>query len=163
MREEGRPHRQRRLRGGPPGAGGQANFVAAQAGIAGFTRVVCRDVGRYGVTVNAIAPAAETRVTLGYGRRVNEMRDKSGAEQTGGKAHSLPDPEFIVPAITYLCTDEAARINGEVFHLMGGLVQRAFPERPYRSITKGDAWTSADLEKALQPGLLSDIQNPSPA
>ncbi|MET7333494.1 SDR family NAD(P)-dependent oxidoreductase [Nonomuraea sp. NPDC005650] len=145
------------------GRAAAANYGAAKGAIIGLTRALARETAEYGITSNAIAPAAETRVTLGYGRRVNEMRDKSGAEQTGGKAHSLPDPEFIVPAITYLCTDEAARINGEVFHLTGGLVQRAFPERPYRSITKGDAWTSADLEKALQPGLLFDIQNPAPA
>ena len=62
---------------GLEGASGQANYGAAKAGIAGFTRVVARDLGRYGVTCNAISPGAATRMTATIPR--NTIHDAGGA------------------------------------------------------------------------------------
>ena len=62
---------------------GQANYGAAKDGIAGFTRVVSRDLGRYGITVNAIAPAAATRMTATVGDAARQARAKRGRREHG--------------------------------------------------------------------------------
>jgi 3-oxoacyl-[acyl-carrier protein] reductase len=66
------------------GNAGQANYGAAKAGIAGFTRVVARDLGRYGVTCNAIAPAAATRMTATVAPAARELRSRAGIQGAGG-------------------------------------------------------------------------------
>ncbi|MGH2740072.1 MAG: SDR family NAD(P)-dependent oxidoreductase, partial [Actinomycetota bacterium] len=92
---------------------GQSNYGAAKAGIAGFTQIVSMEMARYGVTVNAIAPGARTRMT----------------EKTFGDL-SIPEgqfdalaPENVAPLVVYLCSDEAAHISGQVFGVQGGQVQ----------------------------------------
>jgi NAD(P)-dependent dehydrogenase (short-subunit alcohol dehydrogenase family) len=66
------------------GNAGQANYGAAKAGIAGFTRVVARDLGRYGVTCNAIAPAAATRMTATVAPASRDLRARAGMGGGGG-------------------------------------------------------------------------------
>ncbi|MBI2761961.1 MAG: SDR family NAD(P)-dependent oxidoreductase, partial [Chloroflexi bacterium] len=72
------------LRGNP----GQANYGAAKAGIAGLTRVVARDLGRYGVTCNAISPGASTRMTATVPASAAQMRQRAA----GGQAQPTPAP-----------------------------------------------------------------------
>ena len=68
---------------GLEGASGQANYGAAKAGVAGLTRVVARDLGRYGVTCNAIAPGATTRMTQSVPDRARELRARAGITAGG--------------------------------------------------------------------------------
>jgi len=140
------------------GNAGQANYGAAKAGIAGFTRVVARDLGRYGVTCNAIAPAALTRMTAGLA----ELR-----AQRGAPAPPLPGlvertPEHVAPIVVYLATDEAWNINGKIFHVAGGSISLAFEESPMREITKGGMWTIEELADLVPQLLTYDIPNPAP-
>jgi NAD(P)-dependent dehydrogenase (short-subunit alcohol dehydrogenase family) len=72
------------------GNSGQANYGAAKDGIAGFTRVVSRDLGRYGVTVNAIAPAAATRMTATVGDAARQARARAGVASMGAEARPRP-------------------------------------------------------------------------
>src|SRR3712207_3946492 len=60
------------------GSSGQANYGAAKAGIAGFTRVVARDLGRYGVTCNSISPGAQTRMTATVPQSARQAREARG-------------------------------------------------------------------------------------
>src|SRR4030066_17476 len=95
---------------------GQANYGAAKAGIAGFTRVVARDLGRYGVTCNAIAPAAITRMTSNV-----PQQQKAGAPASVvSSGVQEMRPEQIAPMTLYLATDDALNINGQIFHVSGG-------------------------------------------
>ena len=67
------------------GNSGQANYGAAKSGIAGFTKVVAKDMGRYGVTANAIAPRANTRMIGDYtGQRGGDSRPRGGGGDSGG-------------------------------------------------------------------------------
>ena len=67
------------------GNSGQANYGAAKDGIAGFTRVVARDMGRYGVTANAISPSASTRMTVSVPEEARDLRSARGIT-AGGSA-----------------------------------------------------------------------------
>src|SRR5580698_5544710 len=92
------------------GNAGQANYAAAKGGIASMTWVLARELERYGVTVNAIAPRARTRMTENLGF--------FGASEEGG--FDVWDPKNIAQLIGFLATDEAADVTGQVFVIFGG-------------------------------------------
>lgn len=85
---------------------GQANYAAAKAGIASFSLVAARELQRYGVTVNAIAPRAETRMTHGLKDWTPEQLERR-------------DPEWIAALLTWLCSSEAREVSGRVFEAWG--------------------------------------------
>jgi NAD(P)-dependent dehydrogenase (short-subunit alcohol dehydrogenase family) len=90
---------------------GQANYGAAKAGIAGFTLIAAQELGRYGVTVNCIAPNARTRMTeAAFG----ELPETEGFDPIA--------PENNSPIVVALCADEAQEITGQVFFVFGGSV-----------------------------------------
>jgi NAD(P)-dependent dehydrogenase (short-subunit alcohol dehydrogenase family) len=87
---------------------GQTNYGAAKAGIAAFTVIAAMELERYGVTVNAIAPAALTRMTenLGMGAASEEVKEKMS-------------PRWIAPIITWLASSESKDVTGRVFDVTG--------------------------------------------
>jgi len=87
---------------------GQANYGAAKAGIAAFTNIVALEVARYGVTVNAVAPVALTRMTEGLGP----------APETDEERESRA-PHWIAPIVTWLASEESAGVTGRVFEASG--------------------------------------------
>jgi NAD(P)-dependent dehydrogenase (short-subunit alcohol dehydrogenase family) len=90
---------------------GQTNYGAAKAGIASFTIIAAKELGRYGVTVNAIAPAALTRMTenLGMGQA-----DEATKEQMS--------PAHIAPIVCWLASPDSAQVTGRVFDVSGRLL-----------------------------------------
>ncbi len=145
---------------------GQANYGAAKSGVAGFTRVVAKDLGRYGVTCNAIAPGALTRMTQAVPDAARELRARAGI--TGAAANRPPavpqlrDPEYIAPMVAYLCTDDAWNINGQIFHVAGGNVGLAHHPTPMRTLWKPAMWTLDELAVAVPHQLMTGIPNPAP-
>src|SRR3954452_23732417 len=89
------------------GGTAQANYVAAKAGIAGMTIGLARELKSYGVTVNAIAPRARTRMT-------ETVLGEFGAPPEGGGFDEW-DPENIGPVVAWLASDDAADVSGQVF------------------------------------------------
>ena len=89
---------------GLQGSVGQATYSAAKAGIAGLTLVAAQELGRYGVTVNAIAPVARTRMTEGV----------FGAD--------LPEPADNSPVVAWLASEEAGDVTGRVIEIEGGQI-----------------------------------------
>ncbi len=145
---------------------GQANYGAAKSGIAGFTRVVAKDLGRYGVTCNAIAPGAATRLTATVPDASRELRARAGIS---GAASSRPptrtplrDPEMVAPMAAYLCTNDAWNVNGQIFHVMGGTVGLAHHPTPMRTLWKPAMWTLDELEQLVPGQLMAGIPNPAP-
>jgi NAD(P)-dependent dehydrogenase (short-subunit alcohol dehydrogenase family) len=146
------------------GNAGQANYGAAKSGIAGFTRVVARELGRYGVTCNAIAPRAATRLvaTIPDNRPGRPAADAVPADMpppTTGP--SLRDPEMIAPFTCYLATDGAWNVNGQIFHVYGGTVAVLQHPTPWRTIFKPGLWTLDELTDQV-PSLLEGTKNPAP-
>jgi NAD(P)-dependent dehydrogenase (short-subunit alcohol dehydrogenase family) len=90
---------------------GQTNYGAAKAGIAAFTIIAARELRRYGVTVNAVAPGALTRMTedLGMGR---------GSEEEKAAMH----PRWIAPIVTWLASAQSAHVTGRIFEASGKLL-----------------------------------------
>jgi hypothetical protein len=91
---------------------GQANYGAAKAGIVGFTLVAAQELQRYGVTVNAIAPNARTRMTEAAFGDIPAPED----------GFDPADPANNSPIVVALCADEAQHITGQVFFVYGGAV-----------------------------------------
>jgi NAD(P)-dependent dehydrogenase (short-subunit alcohol dehydrogenase family) len=117
------------------GIPGQSNYGAAKAGIAAFTQIVAMEMDRHGVTVNAIAPGARTRLTE------KTFGDLAMPE---GQFDALA-PENIAPLVAYLATDAAAHITGQVFGVTGGLVQLYQGWTPVAEIQKEERWRPDEL------------------
>jgi NAD(P)-dependent dehydrogenase (short-subunit alcohol dehydrogenase family) len=147
---------------------GQANYGAAKAGIAGFTRVVARDLGRYGVTCNAISPGAATRMTQSVPDASRELRARAGIQTAGGPAPrqsllaSMREPEYVAPMTVFLCTDEAWNINGKIFAVSGGTVSLLQEEVPMRTVIKDGVWTVEELRELVPSRLMYGLPNPAP-
>ncbi len=90
---------------------GQTNYGAAKMAIAAFTVIASRELARYGVTVNAIAPGALTRLTedLGMGQRSDEDKARM-------------DPRWIAPIVTWLASTESSSVTGRVFEATGRML-----------------------------------------
>jgi NAD(P)-dependent dehydrogenase (short-subunit alcohol dehydrogenase family) len=87
---------------------GQTNYGAAKAGIASFTNIAALELARYGVTVNAVAPAALTRMTENLGMGDGSEEDKEAMS-----------PRWIAPIVTWLASEESAAVTGRVFEASG--------------------------------------------
>ncbi len=147
---------------------GQANYGAAKAGIAGFTRVAARDLGRYGVTVNAISPGAATRMTLSdevlAGRKIRAEKGVAGGGQTVDldSEEAPPDPDDVAPIVVFLATDAAADINGCIFSVSGGQIALLHHPTEEKSIHKDGRWTLDELLRIIPTTLAAGLVNPSP-
>jgi 3-oxoacyl-[acyl-carrier protein] reductase len=148
------------------GAVGQANYSAAKEGIVGFTRTVARDMGRYGVTCNAIRPRAATRLTIAP--EMAEAIEKASAEgkpMPVGKELTaiLPLPEEIAPFVIFLATDAAANINGCTFFAGGSQISLMSDPVVTKTIyNKTGAFTLDDLLAIVPGSLAAGLVNPSP-
>jgi NAD(P)-dependent dehydrogenase (short-subunit alcohol dehydrogenase family) len=118
---------------------GQSNYGAAKAGIAAFSYIVAMELARYGVTVNAIAPGARTRLTE---KTFGELKLPEG------EFDSLA-PENVAPMVAYLASDAAAHITGQVFYVQGGLVQLYQGWTPVAEIQRDQRWTPAELAERM--------------
>ena len=101
---------------------GQANYSAAKAGLQGFTRTLAIELGKFGITVNAIAPGfIETEMTMNTALRLGISYDdmKKAATRTI-PAGRVGQPEDIAAAIAFLIRDEASFISGQVIYVAGG-------------------------------------------
>ncbi len=90
------------------GNAGQTNYGAAKAGIAAFTIIAARELGRYGITVNAVAPGAITRMTEDLGMAAVDEKQKEALS-----------PRWIAPIVTWLASAEANAVTGRVFEASG--------------------------------------------
>jgi len=121
---------------------GQANYGAAKEGIVGLTRQVARDMGRYGVTCNAIRPSAATRLTMTP--ELKEAWKKAGLDALIEKLEAM-HPDDVAPLIVFLCTDAASNINGRTFAAGGGEISLYSEPVKERTIFKIGRWTLEEL------------------
>jgi NAD(P)-dependent dehydrogenase (short-subunit alcohol dehydrogenase family) len=144
------------------GNSGQANYGAAKDGIAGLTRVVSRDLGKYGITVNAIAPVAATRMTATVSDQARSVRAKRGITAGAPATQMRMAPEDVAPMVVYLASDNAKGINGQTFLVRGGVVSLLNYPAPARTITKLSRWTPEELAAIFPSTFGMDLVNPAP-
>ncbi|HEX2738287.1 MAG TPA: SDR family oxidoreductase [Acidimicrobiia bacterium] len=114
---------------------GQTHYSAAKAGIASFTRVAAAELGRYGVTVNAIAPTARTRMTenLPYGVEKPE------------EGFDVQAPENVSPLVVWLGSPESRDVTGQVFMLRGGVIEMALNWQRGPKVEQEQRWEPSQL------------------
>jgi NAD(P)-dependent dehydrogenase (short-subunit alcohol dehydrogenase family) len=125
---------------------GQSNYGTAKAGIAAFTVICAQELSRYGVRVNAVSPAARTRMTEstpGLADIVGPPKDEA--------VFDIWDPANVSPLVCYLAT-ESCPISGKVFYIQGGQVQLFQPWTLTKRLERNDRWTVEDLA-AQMPGI----------
>ena len=150
---------------GTIGNPGQANDGAAKDGNAALTRVVARELGKYGVTVNAVCPGASTRMTQTVGDAARQARQKAGVQTPAApSAFALQHmgPENVAPWVAYLATDAAKDVNGQVFFVMGGLVALMNEPAPVRSLFHDGRWTPEEIATVFSRTFGVDLVNPAP-
>jgi 3-oxoacyl-[acyl-carrier protein] reductase len=149
------------------GAVGHCNYSAAKAGIVGLTRAVAREVGRYGITCNAYAPTAGTRFTLSEDVKAGFQKRLDSGLITKERFEELmhpPGPETVAPFVVYLCTAEAANINGQVFDVTYPNISIYSESARVKTITqeKGKLMNVDELISQVPKVLLDGYKNPAP-
>jgi NAD(P)-dependent dehydrogenase (short-subunit alcohol dehydrogenase family) len=124
---------------------GQANYGAAKAGIAGFSRVLALELAKYGCTVNTISPGAATRLTI----PLMEGREPDVA------TNPARSPAQIAPVVTWLCSEKGQSFTSQIVHVMGGEVAIMQQPAVIRAFTKGGSLFSQDDLDTVMPRLLA--------
>jgi NAD(P)-dependent dehydrogenase (short-subunit alcohol dehydrogenase family) len=114
---------------------GQLNYDAAKSGIATMAVVLAKELARYGVTVNSIAPRARTRLT----------ENTFGSRDVEGDFDAR-DPDNVAPWVVWLCSEAAAHITGQNFVVGGGTVQLVSGWKVESAIEKDQRWTLDELD-----------------
>jgi len=145
---------------------GQANYGSAKAAISGLTKVVARDLGKYGVTCNAISPVAATRMTITPEViKAREIRKQQGIIREEKALAQLEDlkPEDIAPMVVFLASDYAAKVNGQFFLCAGGSISLVSQPRAIKTIYKPEGrWTLDELDELVPLTLAEGLVNPAP-
>ena len=145
---------------------GQANYGAAKSAIAGLTKVAARDLGKYGITVNAIAPVAATRMTVNEEvRRARELRKKQGIQREDRGVAQIEelDPDDIAPMVVYLTSEYAKDVNGQFFLCFGNSVALVSQPRPVKTLYKAEGnWTLDELDRLVPATVAEGLVNPAP-
>ncbi|GAB2577271.1 SDR family oxidoreductase [Streptomyces capparidis] len=134
------------------GSVGQANYAAAKAGIVALTQVAAVELARYGATVNAVAPAARTRMTE------RAMPAKVAAPATGFDTYH---PANVSPLVVWLGSAHSGAVTGRVFEVAGGRVAVATGWRPGPAVDAGRRWAPGELGPVVA-GLLARAPAPEP-
>jgi NAD(P)-dependent dehydrogenase (short-subunit alcohol dehydrogenase family) len=121
---------------------GQTNYGAAKAGIAGFTLIAAKELAKSGVTVNAIAPVAITRMT-----------EPLIPEEDRARRRAISSPETISPLVAWLASPESAAITGRVFGVGKGRIELCESWRVGAEAYKDGLWEASEIGK-IMPDLL---------
>ena len=123
---------------------GQSAYASAKAGLVGLTRVAAMDLARAGITANAVAPFAHTRVT--------ETIEPANEAQASYKARALKlDPRHVATVIAWLCSSAAQDVSGQLFGVRGREVFVFSQARPVETLVRRDAdWDVAGLAEAAK-------------
>jgi NAD(P)-dependent dehydrogenase (short-subunit alcohol dehydrogenase family) len=130
------------------GSVGQSSYSAAKAGIATLTLVQAAELGRYGVTANAVCPIARTRMTEGAFGDAMKAPDQGFDEN---------DPANVSPFVAWLASTQSRGVSGRVWEVFGGTISVFDGYRREQTVDIGKRWAPADIGGAVE-SLLSKAQ-----
>ena len=125
------------------GSVGQGNYSAAKGGIATLGIVAAAELARYGVTVNAIAPVARTRMTA------DTFADMMAAPDDPASTFDAMAPENVSPVVAWLVSEASGHVTGRVFEVEGGSIGVATAWRHGPSVDRGARWDAAEVGAAV--------------
>jgi NAD(P)-dependent dehydrogenase (short-subunit alcohol dehydrogenase family) len=125
---------------------GQANYGAAKTGIIGLSKAIALDMAAFNVRSNAVSPSAFTRMLGGIEPKTPEQ--KARLEDA-----KLNTPEKIAPFITFLLSDSAKDVTGQIFGVRRNEIMLFSQTRPIRSLAKTDGWDFDSIEATALPAL----------
>lgn len=125
---------------------GQANYAAAKAGVVGLSTSIAIDMQRYGVRSNCIAPTA-------WSRLIGTIPTETEAQRARVEKIKQMTPEKISPLVTYLCSDEAADVSGQVFGVRKNEIFLYARPTILRTMQMSDGWTPQSCAEILIPAL----------
>jgi NAD(P)-dependent dehydrogenase (short-subunit alcohol dehydrogenase family) len=128
---------------------GQSNYSAAKAGIAGFTLTAAKELATLGVTANAIAPLAVTR-----------LNESLIPEQSRTERKSMSRPEQIAPLVAWLASTESAFVTGRVFQVGTGRIELLESWRVGAEVYKDGQWETSEIGKVIPDLLERAAPNP---
>lgn len=130
---------------------GQTNYGAAKSGIATFTQIAAKELERYGVIANAIAPGARTRMT-------ESLMAARGRPEPKPDEFDRSHPANVAPLVVWLGSP-ACEVTGQVFNVAGGLVGVAESWGRGPQEDKGDRWDPSELTEIV-PKLVEQARAP---
>lgn len=136
---------------GLQGSVGQSNYSAAKGGIAALTLVQAAELARYGVTANALAPAARTSMTESAMPDVVKKPDDGSFDAWA--------PENVAPLVVWLGSPESAHVNGRIFESQGGRISLGDGWRTGATVDKGARWPVEEIGAAVDD-ILAQAQAP---
>lgn len=154
------------------GAVGASNYAAAGEGTIGLSRTVARDVGRYGVTCNAISPLARTRLAGGASEELRPPAGVLSADEMARIAPPFPtrkwdgdshpdDPRSVAPLAVYLASAGSGEVNGQLFGMRAGEVYLyTYPGIDRQLLSYGRRFTMDELDEQAPRALAFGATNP---
>lgn len=130
---------------------GQTNYGSAKSGVATFSQICAKELGRYRVTSNCVAPSARTRLTLATPGLTDVI-----AAPTSADRFDVWDPANVSPLFAYLAS-ESCTFQGETFFVQGGSVRRVKSWELGETAERADRWSVAELAAALESIAAKDI------
>ena len=138
-----------------------AEYCAANAGVVGLTLAVAKELAQYGITCNAFAPFAKTRAAYelaAYDEAVSEAESPWMDRKYSFPLEMTPSPDDVAPFLNYLASDEAAKINGQVFNVGGSMINLYSEPGIAKTLVKyGGRWTVEELKQKVPFGLLTQF------
>lgn len=129
---------------------GQANYSAAKLGIVALSKSIALDMQRYNVRSNCIAPFAWSRMTNAIPAHTPEERERV-------RRFAEMVPEKNAPLAVFLASDEAAKVNGQVFATRNNEIFLMSQSRPVRSVHRSEGWTSKSIAEQAVPALMASF------
>ena len=122
----------------------QANYSAAKAGIAALSKSIAMDMNRFGVRSNCISPFAWSRMIGAIPTETDEQKERVARLQR-------MEASKIAPLATYLMSDDAAKVTGQIFAVRANEIFLMSQMRPLRSVHDGEGWTADKIKQRVIP------------